>query len=136
MNTKDLQTIKNADFTDDTHADKICNEMRDIVGRKTDDFTKPDNLSDTKIDMTDTIKQYGYDVELYKQKFGSVQRSELQAAEHLLQMAKDKGGTPSTPSTPEPSEDANKAKRLKLAKAKIMIEKEKRLRLELEEKEK
>lgn len=99
MNTKDLQTIKNADFTDDTHADKICNEMRDIVGRKTDDFTKPDNLSDTKIDMTDTIKQYGYDVELYKQKFGSVQRSELQAAEHLLQMAKDKGGKPSTEKT-------------------------------------
>ena len=60
MNTKDLQTIKNADFTDDTHADKICNEMRDIVGRKTDDFTKPDNLSDTKIDMTDTIKPNTY----------------------------------------------------------------------------
>ena len=105
MNTKDLQTIKNADFTDDTHADKICNEMRDIVGRKTDDFTKPDNLSDTKIDMTDTIKQYGYDVELYKQKFGSVQRSELQAAEHLLQLAKGKGGTPKTTDNSDSDDD-------------------------------
>ena len=121
MNTKDLQTIKNADFTDDTHADKICNEMRDIVGRKTDDFTKPDNLSDTKIDMTDTIKQYGYDVELYKQKFGSVQRSELQAAEHLLQMAKDKGGAPSTPTTPEPSTDADKEKRKRKLRLKLKL---------------
>ena len=113
MNTKDLQTIKNADFADDTHADKICNEMRDIVGRKTDDFTKPDNLSDTKIDMTDTIKQYGYDVELYKQKFGSVQRSELQAAEHLLQMAKDKGGKPSTPEKTSTTDD----ERVRIAEA-------------------
>lgn len=121
MNTKDLQTIKNADFSDDTHADKICNEMRDIVGRKTDDFTKPDNLSDTKIDMTDTIKQYGYDVELYKQKFGSVQRSELQAAEHLLQLAKDKGGAPSTPTTPEPSTDADKEKRKRKLRLKLKL---------------
>ena len=115
MNTKDLQTIKNADFSDDTHTDKICKEMRDIVGSRTDDFKHPENLSDVKVDMTDTIKQYGYDVDLYKQKFGSVQRSELQAAEHLLQMAKDKGGTPATTST---SSDADKSKRIRIAKAK------------------
>lgn len=121
MNTKDLQTIKNADFSDDTHTDKICKEMRDIVGSRTDDFKHPENLSDVKVDMTDTIKQYGYDVDLYKQKFGSVQRSELQAAEHLLQMAKDKGGTPSTPDTPKGG-DADKEKRRRKLKIKLKLQ--------------
>lgn len=119
MNTKDLQTIKNADFSDDTHTDKICKEMRDIVGSRTNDFKHPENLSDVKVDMTDTIKQYGYDVDLYKQKFGSVQRSELQAAEHLLQLAKDKGGTPQTPSG---SKDADKEKRRRKLKIKLKLQ--------------
>lgn len=115
MNTKDLQTIKNADFSYSGMNNSTCKEMQRIVGDITDDFKHPENLSDVKVDMTDTIKQYGYDVDLYKQKFGSVLRSELQAAEHLLQLAKDKGGTPQTPSG---SKDADKAKRIRIAKAK------------------
>ena len=92
MNTKDLQIIKNADFSGDTHTDKVCREMRDIVEQRSDGFTNSDNFSDTKIDMTDIIKQYGYDVELYKKKFGSVQRSEVDSVKHLVELAKDKGG--------------------------------------------
>ena len=66
--------------------------------------------------MTDIIKQYGYDVELYKKKFGSVQRSEVDSVKHLVELAKDKGGKPSTPEIQ--SNGADKEKRIRIAKAK------------------
>ena len=113
MNTKDLQIIKNADFSGDTHTDKVCREMRDIVEQRSDGFTNSDNFSDTKIDMTDIIKQYGYDVELYKKKFGSVQRSEVDAVKHLIELAKDKGGKPSTPEKISTTDD----ERVRIAEA-------------------
>ncbi|MBQ3689435.1 MAG: hypothetical protein II937_06150 [Bacteroidales bacterium] len=121
MTQKDLQIIKNADFSGDTHKDKICNKMRSVVKDRTDDYSHPENISSDKIDMTETVKRYGWDVDLYKAKFGSTLRSEQQAVDHLVDIAKGKGGTPSTPDTPKGG-DADKEKRRRKLKIKLKLQ--------------
>lgn len=80
---KSLELIKRANITGEGNDDNIYRELRNIIEGITKDYTEPQNLSDEKYDMTETIKRYGYSVEEYKSMFGSVMRSEQDVVRDL-----------------------------------------------------
>lgn len=81
-----LKKIRNAEFEENTSNGAKLKQIQTLIGQKTDNFLDPSGISDVKIDMTDDIKAAGKSVESYKQKFGSVMRSELDVCEHLIQI--------------------------------------------------
>ena len=83
---KELEIIKNATISGDSKEAQVYRELKSIIEEKTDTNRHPEELSDEKIDMTDAIKRYGYTVEEYEKKFGSVMRSEIDVVKHLASM--------------------------------------------------
>ncbi len=91
MTQKELQIIKNADFSYSGMNNSTYKEMQRIVGDITDNFTHPENISTEKIDMTSIIKDRGYSVDLYKKTFGSVMRSEEDVCKRMIEQIKSDG---------------------------------------------
>lgn len=118
LTKKELEIIKNADFSGDSREDEIYREMQEIVEKKTDKFTNPSGVSNTKIDMTETIKKYGYDVDLYKKRFGSVNQSEEDCCKRMIEKINGEGKKEETETPAATTTDADKAKRIRIAKAK------------------
>lgn len=118
MNQKELNIIKNADFSGNSREDEIYEEMQEIIRKKTDDFTNPAAISDVKIDMTETIKEYGYDVDNYITKFGSVNQSEEDCCKRMID--KINGNNKATTSTA--TTDADKAKRKRRIAIKLKLQ--------------
>lgn len=105
-----LEIIKFANITGDGDKENVYRDLRDIIEEKTDSYTHPDNISTDKVDMTDTIKKYGYSVDDYKKMFGSLQRSEQDVVDNLAKLLKtndNKGGD-------------DKERKLKILKLKAM----------------
>ena len=84
MNTIEaIKIIKNSEINVKDSEDKIHSEMKDIISEITDKFQNPENISEKKYDMSETLQAKGIDKELYKKKFGSVQRSEVDSVLYL-----------------------------------------------------
>lgn len=116
LTKKELEIIKNADFSGDSREDEIYREMQEIVEKKTDKFTNPSGVSNTKIDMTETIKQYGYDVDLYKKRFGSVNQSEEDCCKRMIEKINSEGKT-KEPKTADNSDSDNDDELILIAEA-------------------
>jgi len=114
MTQKELDIIKNAAFSDGSKPSEIYREMQKIIGDRTDNFTNPQGISSEKIDMTETIKQHGYSVDLYKKTFGSTMRSEEDACKNLITKIKVKTDTTKG--------DSDKEKRRRKLKIKLKLQ--------------
>lgn len=71
-----IEIIKKADFSADTKINKVCNNLRELIARKTNNFANPEKISSDKADMTTIIEKRGYTVAEYKRIIGDVRRSE------------------------------------------------------------
>lgn len=116
MDKQTLQTIKSGTFPTTPEGD-IYREMQKQVGIITNDFTAPENISTQKVDMTEICKKNGITPQQYEDYFGSIMRSEEDAALNLASQCTALPG----PETSKPQEDGDKAKRLRLAKAKMKM---------------
>ena len=86
-----LKIIRNAVISGDSKEENIYRELRNIIEDITEEYTHPEKISTEKIDMTDIIKRYGYSVDEYKKKFGSVMRSEQDVVKHLASILQGQG---------------------------------------------
>ncbi len=94
MNVKEaLEIIKNADLSGDSKVNKVCNNMREIISRKTDNYKNPDRISSQKVDMTTIILKRGYSIEDYKRTIGDVRRSEEDVVIALAKRIQDKSSS-------------------------------------------
>jgi len=75
MNKEVLNKIKSAKFPD-TPEGKILADSVQKIGEITDDFTKPQNVSTTKIDLTEKVEKAGFTVKQFEDVFGNIKRSE------------------------------------------------------------
>jgi hypothetical protein len=129
MNTlkENLKIINAATITGDSREENIYRELRNLIEEITDKYESPEKLSDEKIDMTATIKQYGYDADEYKKMFGSTERSERDVVENLANLLVEKGYAKADGKKEEPkkSDDEDKAKKIKLLKLKAKAAKAK-----------
>ncbi len=123
MDKATLQSIKSGTFPATPEGD-IYREMQKQVGIITNDFTAPQNISTQKVDMTEICKQNGITPKQFEDYFGSIQRSEADAVQHLAAQCASTAVAPTAPGT-------DKAKRLRLAKAKIAIADADRARLKM-----
>lgn len=107
---KELEIIKTATIDGTGKEANISREIRNLIEDVTDCYANPDAISTEKVDMTDTIIQYGFSVEDYKKQFGSVMRSEADAVADLAKQLK-----------PDASASSDDAKAKAKAKAKMKI---------------
>lgn len=118
MNKQTLETIKNAKLPD-TEEGKIYAEMREEIGKITNNLTEPAAISATKVDAGSNpdIHSLGVTKKMYEDYFGSTMRSEEDAAKNLADYCAAQSAV--TPEKPKGSDD--KAKQLQLAKAKMKM---------------
>lgn len=116
---KSLELIKRANITGEGNEDNIYRELRNIIEGITKEYTEPQNLSDEKYDMTETIKRYGYSVEEYKSMFGSVMRSEQDVVRDLAKALVAKHYVSEGSKS---SDDSNKKKKMALFKFKLKLQ--------------
>lgn len=108
MDKEVLNKIKSAKFPD-TPEGKILADSVQKIGEITDDFTKPQNVSTTKIDLTEKVEKAGFTVKQFEDVFGNIKHSE---EDSVLYIAAQCAAQP---------ENTDKAKKLKLAKAKMKM---------------
>ncbi len=115
-----LEIIKNTNIIGDSPDDVVNNDLKSIIERITSNYSNPEAISEEKIDMTETIKKYGYSVDDYKEMFGSVMRSEKDVVDALAKRLKGSKLKQDEPETEKPNTTANddaKAKAKKRAMA-------------------
>ena len=78
MDKNTLKKVQDANFPD-TPEGKILADSQKKIGDITDHFTNPDNISATKIDLTNKVEAAGFTVKQYESVFGSIKRSEADA---------------------------------------------------------
>ena len=111
MNQEVLDKIKVATFPD-TPEGRVLTDCQKIIGDISQGYTKPDNISTTKVDLTDKVKEADLTVKQFEDVFGSVKLSEADAVQYIADQA--------TQTKPAADSD-DKAKKLKLAKAKMKM---------------
>lgn len=108
-----LEIIKNTNIIGDSPDDVVNNDLKSIIERITSNYSNPEAISEEKIDMTETIKKYGYSVDDYKEMFGSVMRSEKDVVDALAKRLKGSKLKQDEPETePEPTSTDEEAEAL------------------------
>ena len=77
-----MKKVQDANFPD-TPEGKILADSQKKIGDITDHFSNPDNISATKIDLTNKVEAAGFTVEQYESVFGSIKRSEADAVQYV-----------------------------------------------------
>lgn len=108
---KELEVIKHATINDKDSQANVYAELRQLIEEKTNMYSNPEAISTEKVDMTDAIKRYGYDVEDYKKMFGSTMRSEMDVVKLLAKNLSNEPGE-------DDDADEKLALRVRIAKAK------------------
>ena len=124
MDIQTLQKIRDAKLPD-TEEGNIYAEMRKDLSYITKDFSDPSAISTTKVDVGSDpeLKNIGVTKAMYEKYFGSSMRSEADSAQNLADYcAKHSAQGGNT--------DADKAKKLRLAKARSRAAKAKLALLE------
>ena len=118
-----LEIIKNTNIIGDSPDDVVNNDLKSIIERITSNYSNPEAISEEKIDMTETIKKYGYSVDDYKEMFGSVMRSEKDVVDALAKRLKGSKLKQDEPETEKPNTTAtDDAKKKAKAKALAMMQ--------------
>ena len=108
MDKEVLNKIKVATFPD-TPEGRILADCQKIIGDISQGYTKPDNISTIKVDLTDKVKEADLTVKQFEDVFGSVTLSEADVVDYVANQCATQ------------PENTDKAKKLKLAKAKMKM---------------
>lgn len=114
MDKNTLKKVQDANFPD-TPEGKILADSQKKIGDITDHFTNPDNISATKIDLTNKVEAAGFTVEQYESVFGSIKRSEADAVQYVADQVADIPGTPDKSNKLRLAQARARAARAKLA---------------------
>ncbi len=108
MNQEVLDKIKVATFPD-TPEGRVLADCQKIIGDISQGYTKPDNISTIKVDLTDKVKEADLTVKQFEDVFGSVKLSEADVVDYVAKQCATRTDT------------TDKTKQLQLAKAKMKM---------------
>lgn len=121
MNQEVLDKIKVATFPD-TPEGRVLADCQKIIGDISQGYTKPDNISTTKVDLTDKVKEADLTVKQFEDVFGSVKLSEADVVDYVANQCA------AAATAPKPANDAQKKKVITLMRMRKRLQ-DQRLRL-------